>query len=215
MHQGRKEFWLKHTSRKIPSRHSAYSICWQWHACVFQHCIFNCNPAWNFKSACTVHVMQPCTHAIHATRTYTHTRMHARTHARTSAENSFSRTFCTLRKYVITGISKLKECNTWSAISRLQIDEIEKIQRGFEEYDFDFKISTSGIWITCFICSTILLLNTSFLHIIYEIEIFFYMWWTCVILNSEDRTWKLHLFALICFFRFPMLFGLWDIGRQN
>ena len=60
--------------------------------------------------------------------------------------------------------------NTWSAISRLQIDEIEKIQRDFEEYDFDFKISNWATHITCFTCSMFLLLTASFLRIVYEIE---------------------------------------------
>ena len=60
--------------------------------------------------------------------------------------------------------------NTWSAISRLQMDDIERIQRGFKKYDFDFKISNWATRITCFTCSTFLLLTASFLCIFYEIE---------------------------------------------
>ena len=60
--------------------------------------------------------------------------------------------------------------NTWSAISRLRIDEIEKIQRGFQEYDFDFKISNWATRITCFTCSTFLLLTESLYRIFYKIE---------------------------------------------
>ena len=67
-------------------------------------------------------------------RTQTHTRMHAR-------EKFFSRTFCTSREYADYGYLRIEGiANTGSSISRLQIDEIEKIQRGFEEYDFDVKI---------------------------------------------------------------------------
>ena len=66
--------------------------------------------------------------------------------------------------------AKIKGSPVWSAISRLQIDEIEKIQRGFQEYDFDFKISNWTTRITCFTCSTFVLLTASFIRIFYEIE---------------------------------------------
>ena len=60
--------------------------------------------------------------------------------------------------------------NTLSAIFRFQIDEIEKIHRGFEKYHFDFKISNWATRITYFTCSTFLLLTVSFLRDFYEIE---------------------------------------------
>ena len=75
------------------------------------------------------------THARARTRTHTYY-----TYTRTHAKNLFSRTFCTSWEYgdyeylIIKGMA-----NTWSAISQLQIDEIEKIQRVFQEYDFDLK----------------------------------------------------------------------------
>ena len=59
---------------------------------------------------------------------------------------------------------------TWSAISRLQIDEIEKIQQRFKEYDFEFKILNWATQISCFTCFPYFLLTALFLHILYEIE---------------------------------------------
>ena len=91
--------------------------------------------------------------------------------------------------------------NTWSAITRLQIDEIEKLQRGFEEYDFDLDIPNWTTRITCFICSTFLLLTASFLRrIFYEIGNLKEILWKYVFVNSESFTWKLRLSASICFF---------------
>ena len=53
-----------------------------------------------------------------------------------------ARLFCTPQEYGDYGYLKIKGmANTWNAISRLQIDEIEKIQQGFQEYDFELKIS--------------------------------------------------------------------------
>ena len=71
---------------------------------------------------------------------------------------------------VITCISKLKGWLIRSVISRLQIDEIEKIQQCFQAYDFDFQISNWATRITCFTFSTFLLLTVPFLRIFYEIE---------------------------------------------
>ena len=66
----------------------------------------------------------------------------ARTHTHTHARNLFSRTFCTSREYCDYGYLKINGMdNTGSAISRREIDEIEGIQQGFQEYDFDLKIS--------------------------------------------------------------------------
>ena len=105
----------------------------------------------------------------------THTCVHAHTHTytdtRTHVKNLFPIIFCTSREFGDYGYLKIKGmANIWSAISRLQIDEIEKIQQGFEEYDFDFKIFNSATRITCFTCSTFLLLTASFLRIFDEIE---------------------------------------------
>ena len=97
-------------------------------------------------------------------------RAHTHTNAHTEAKNLFSRTFCTSRAYDDYGYLKIKGmANTWSAISQLQIDEIEKIQRGFQEYDFDFKTLHWATRITCFTCSTFVLLTALFLRIFYEI----------------------------------------------
>ena len=69
------------------------------------------------------------------------------------AKNFSSRTFCTSREHGDYRYLKIKTiANTWSTISRLQIDEIEKIRRGFEEYDFDFKILNWATRITCSFC---------------------------------------------------------------
>ena len=57
-----------------------------------------------------------------------------------------------------------------SAISRLRIEEIKKIQRRFEEYDFDFDILNWVIRITCFTCSGFFLLTASFLRIFYAMK---------------------------------------------
>ena len=130
-----------------------------------------------------------------ASHTHTHTHTHARARApprartrtpkptltptftRTHAKNFFSRTFYTSkyrrflksREYGDHGFLKIKGiANTWSAISRLQIDETQKIQRDFEEYDFGFKILNWATLITCFTCLTFLLLTASFLRIFYE-----------------------------------------------
>ena len=95
---------------------------------------------------------------------------HTYSHTRTRSKNLFSRNFCTSREYGDYGYLKIKGmANTWSAISRLQIDVIERIQRSFQEYDFNFKISNWATRITCFTCSAFLLLTVSFLRIFYEI----------------------------------------------
>ena len=52
--------------------------------------------------------------------------------ARKHAKNLFSRTFCTSREYGDYRYLEIKGmANTWSAISRLQIDVIEKTPTGF------------------------------------------------------------------------------------
>ena len=80
-------------------------------------------------------------------------------------------TFCTSREYGDYGHPKIKRmANTWSVISRIQIDEIKKIERGFKEYNFDFIILNWTTRITCFTCSTFLLSTPSFLCIFYEIK---------------------------------------------
>ena len=123
-------------------------------ACVsgVQACV--CVPSFSITSI----PLQPLNpHARYAyTHTHAHTHEHKHTHTRTyshtrpHAKNLFSRTFCTSREYGDYGYFKIKGmANTWRAISRLQIDEIEKIQRGFQEYDFDFKISNRATRITC------------------------------------------------------------------
>ena len=122
------------------------------------------------------------------------------THTRARKQNLFSRTFCTSREYDDYGYRNIEEmANTWSAISRLQMDEIEKIQRRFQEYDFDFKISN---WATHITCSTFLLLTASFLSIFYEIGNLKKNLWKCVFVNFKGCIWKLHLSALIWFFLF-------------
>ena len=82
--------------------------------CMCSIIIFNFNPASKLKSACTA-----CSHT-HTKHTYTHTGTHAK--------NLFSRTFCTSPEYGDYGYPKIKGmANTQSAISQLQIYEIEKI----------------------------------------------------------------------------------------
>ena len=83
-------------------------------------------------------------HARGARHAYlpTHTHTRARTHSRRDAKNLFLRTFCTSREYGDYGYLKINGmANTWSVMPRMQINEIEKIQRDFQECDFDFKIS--------------------------------------------------------------------------
>ena len=99
------------------------------------------------------------------THTHTYTHLHSYTHERV---NLFSRTFWSRENTVIMSISKLKWW-PWRAISRLRIDEIGKIQRGFQEYDFEFKIFNWATGITRFTCSMFLLLTVSFQCIFYEI----------------------------------------------
>ena len=60
--------------------------------------------------------------------------------------------------------------NTGSAISRREIDENEVIQQGFQEYDFESKISNWANRIKSFTCTTFLLLTASLLRISCEIE---------------------------------------------
>ena len=130
-------------------------------------------------------------------KTHTHTHAHAK--------NLFSRTFCTSRKCGDYGYLKIRGmANTSSAISGLQIDVIEKIQRGFEEYDFDLKILNWATRITRFTCPMFLSLTASFLRIFYEIENLKKKkkMWKCVYVDFDDCTWKLHLSASIFFFVF-------------
>ena len=90
----------------------------------------------------------------------------ARTHTHTHARNLFSRTFCTSREYCDYGYLKINGMdNTGSAISRREIDEIEVIQQGFQEYDFDLKISNWATRMKSFTCTTFLLLTASLLRI--------------------------------------------------
>ena len=129
----------------------------------------NFNPASTFKSACTANSRS---HSLTRGRASALSHIRSRTRSRTHKQNTRAHTHaCThlhshahaREKLVFQNVLYLvrgKEmANTWSAISWLQIDEIKKIQRGFQEYDFDFKISNSVTWITCFLCSTFLLLT--------------------------------------------------------
>ena len=132
------------------------------------------------------------THACTRARTHTHPHIHTRarahtythTNARIHAKNLFSRTFCTSREYGYLKINGMD--NTGSAISGRIIDEIEEILQGFQEYDFDLKISNWATRIKSFTCTTFLLLTASLLRISCEIEKLKKYVWKCV--NPEGCT---------------------------
>ena len=101
------------------------------------------------------------------TRAHTHTHTCARTRKICFQEPSILR-----KNTVIAGISKLKG---WLILEVRYLDcksmKLKKIQLGFQEYDFNFKISNRFTRITCFTFFTFLLLTTSFLRIFYFLKI--------------------------------------------
>ena len=102
------------------------------------------------------------------------------------------------REYIDYRFHKIKRiANIWSLISLLQTGQIEKIQRGFEEYDFDFKIWNWATRVTSSTCSTFLLLNALFAFL--RDRKILKKFWEWVFVNFEDCTRKFHRFTSISF----------------
>ena len=115
---------------------------------------------------------------------------------------SFSRTFYTSREYGDYGYFKIKGmANTWSAMCRLQMDEIEKVQWRSEEWFLlrNLKLRPSD---NVFYMFHVPLANrVASSHFLRDRKLEKKMLWKRVFVNSENFTWKLHRSASICFLR--------------
>ena len=141
---------------------------------------------------------------------YTHVYTHTRTRKICFWEPSVP-----CEKTVITGMSKL---NGWPILEVRYLGcksmKLKKILRGFQEYDFDFKISNWATRITSFTCSTFLLLTESLFRIFYKIE--------KLKKKRAESAYSRNIsivhescIALLQFAFFPTLFGLRDIRRKH